>query len=79
MGSKMRHEAGVTGTGCRTPLRNDSQSEGGAHTHIDSTYPFRFLASIKCSPFFPYLWRCTGTLIIKTRYADGRPNNEQSD
>lgn len=75
----MGHEAGVTGTASRIPLRNDSQCEEGVHTHIDSTNPFRFLVGAKRPPFFPYHWGCTGPLVLRTRYAHSRPNNDQSD
>lgn len=79
MGPKMGHEACVTGTAGRIPLQDDSHARRRSYTHIDSTDPFRFLVGTKSSPFFPYPRRCTGVLIIKTRYARSRPNNDQSD
>lgn len=56
-----------------------SGREAGAHTHIYSANPFRFLVGTERSPLSPYRRLRTGARTGRTRYVQCRPNKDQSD
>jgi len=79
MGSEPSHGAGLTSTGIRILLQEDDQCREGVNTDVDSADPFCLLLGTGRSPFFPNRWLCTGARTIRTRHAQRRPENCQSD
>jgi hypothetical protein len=60
-------------------LQQDDQCEAGVYTNVDSANPFRLLLGFECSPFSPYRWLCTGTLLVRTRHSQCRPKEGQKN
>jgi hypothetical protein len=79
MGSKLGHEAGVTGTAARRSHEHDDYVRGVAPTHVDSPNPIGFLLGTECSPLPAYDWLSAGARFIRARHADCGPKDSQSD
>ena len=58
---------------------NEKDVKGVAHTHFDSTNPFRFLEGTEFSPFFAYGRLVAGALLNRARHSSYRPKGGQSD